>query len=173
MKTTWDSLSARKGRNDLPVALAMAVLVDGVLKDVEEIRTGVEDAWTSAEWPVRLLSTELWQMLFHKTGFIEDGKAATPPESITLYRGCVEGRERGMSWTDNLERAQWFGSRFRGNFGAEAVYTVTVPGSALLAHFPTRRNEHEWVVDPDALEDIEVTKMETVEALAMHAEGGQ
>lgn len=51
-----------------------------------------------------------------------------------------------MSWTDDLERAQWFADRDLGK-GAGRVYVCNAPPAALLA-FISGRGEAEYVLDP-------------------------
>lgn len=48
----WADLSARAGRNDLP-AILLTALAMGALSDPQEIRVGLEQAWTTCEWPGR------------------------------------------------------------------------------------------------------------------------
>lgn len=147
---TWDELSARAGRNDLPYILAMAVLGHGTLTDLKEIAIGIQNAWTLAEWPEQAIDRDIWLTLFQTSGFLFNELSITPPSHpINLYRGAVPKYRIGMSWTDDLERAEWFAHRFDGMRGTISgrVYTVTAPHEAILAHFTEARGENEWVLD--------------------------
>lgn len=67
------------------------------------------------------------------------------PERITLYRGVARGRvEKGMSWTDSREKAEWFSRRF-GNEGY--LLKMEARKEDVLAYF-SRRNESEYLVYP-------------------------
>lgn len=72
------------------------------------------------------------------------------PDSFTVYRGVGRGRNpEGMSWTDNLDSAKWFASRF-GDDGY--VIRGIVNRSDVLAYF-SRRNECEVVIPSDAVKE--------------------
>lgn len=72
------------------------------------------------------------------------------PDSFTVYRGVGRGRNpEGMSWTDNLDSAKWFASRF-GDDGY--VIRGIVNKSDVLAYF-SRRNECEVVIPSDAVKE--------------------
>jgi hypothetical protein len=74
-----------------------------------------------------------------------------PGGPYTLYRGVAgHGRARrirGISWTDDCERAQWFAQRHASTLHDPAVYQVTVNESNVLACLnESYRNEREYVV---------------------------
>ena len=71
------------------------------------------------------------------------------PEEIELYRGVAKGRkEKGMSWTTDLEKAEWFSQRF----GKEGyILKMTAKKKDILAYFD-RRDEFEYVVYPKKYE---------------------
>lgn len=155
---TWSEISARLGRNDLPYTLAMSVLVEHMLKQEDEIAKGLRDAWTSAEWPEKNLEPAIWEMLFEKVGFLEDDQR-TDPETITiprvLYRGAIPSRMRGMSWTGDRAKAEWFAHRFDGMGPDQGqVYQISILPEFVLAHFPGR-GEDEWVVAVAELDEEE------------------
>lgn len=162
--TTWAEVSRYAGRNDMPHRLVYAVLIDRVLEDPEEIAEGVAQSWTAAEWPQSALDAGIWLTLFNDAVdgdpdlYLHDTEPAPRsdlPEQVTLFRGCGKGTERGMSWTDDRERAEWFAHRFDGRGGDEDrfVLEITVPREVVLARFGVR-GEDEWVLDPDALYDL-------------------
>ncbi len=164
---SWSEVSARLGRNDMPYALAMAVLVNGEMTDADDIAQGVTDAWCSAEWPAQALDASIWWNLFDHAvaspcDYLHDGVARDreelPGPEVTLYRGAIEDHRYGMSWTDNLERATWFANRFNGMSGGAVgkVWQVTVDADVILARFQERRGEDEFVLDPHLIEDYAV-----------------
>lgn len=67
------------------------------------------------------------------------------PPVITLYRGVAKGRkEKGMSWTNNKSKAEWFKNRFGGE---GYMLEMTVKKEDVLAYF-SRRDEDEYLVYP-------------------------
>jgi hypothetical protein len=75
------------------------------------------------------------------------------PGPFTLYRGVAgrgaRRRLRGFSWTDDVEQARWFATRFQ--LAHPAVVEITVDESAVLASVNDRQ-EREFVIGlpPDA-----------------------
>ena len=163
--STWFQISGRAGRNDYPYLLVNAVLMDQTLTDEDEIAEAIESAWTAAEYPENAVSQTVWQVLFGVTGFIDGGVRADNPVTgtITLYRGAIDKRKAGMSWTTSVEKAQWFAGRFMGldrqprglsafhgtkKDAVGRVWQITVNADAILAHF-NGRGEDEWVLAMD------------------------
>lgn len=159
----WSELAARAARNDKP-AILMTAVVTGALSDPREIRLGLEDAWTTCEWPGRAADYELWLNMFELA--LEEGHylAETElrshedlPESVTVYRAAAEGHELGLSWTTSFERAHWFATRLGAIAGGQhRIHELEVPREQVLAHFHATRGEHEFVIDttPMLLEDL-------------------
>src|ERR1039457_3458669 len=151
IQKTWNELSARQGRNDLPGILAEAIVNHTI--SGRELAKGIAASWTHSEWPARRMDHEVWAMIFRmalKAGhFITDeGKILSHEklaEELTLYRGAWEEFSEGMSWTDNLKTASWFAHRFDMTETIGQVYTVTVPRDRVLARFDGR-GEHEYVI---------------------------
>lgn len=162
----WAALTARMGRNDLPVILANAVLGEngheGVSLPLSEIPYAIGHTWPLAEWPQATLGLDVWLFLFGMLPddqyIAEDRLADTDrlPEYLHLYRGCVEGREMGMSWTEDLDRALWFATRFGDHFGQPLLLETSVPRELILAKFHSGRGEAEWVVDVTSLEPADL-----------------
>ena len=165
MLRQWNGGKILPGRNDLPAALFDMYWSQEFGPDLDLLAVAVEEAWTSPEFPMRLVDEESWLTFFDEVGFLDnDTRLARVPASIpTLYRACAEGYERGMSWTDDYEQALWF---YRRNliFGNTTVMLkLDPPRWYVLAHFhgDGGRDEKEWVVHPDAAEaatTIEVTE---------------
>lgn len=80
---------------------------------------------------------------------------ATLPAAMTVYRGVGHPRfQKGMSWTLDKARAEWFAKRFAGSGGRAAhVYSGLVAKPDVLAHF-LGRGEDEIVVLPKNVKDI-------------------
>ena len=67
------------------------------------------------------------------------------PDEITVYRGVAVNRNpNGLSWTPNLEIAEWFAQRFNSKDEKGYVQTATISKDKVLAYFNTR-NEDEIV----------------------------
>ena len=150
----WSELSARIGRNDKPGVLFSAV-VTGALSD-RELRRGLEDTWTTCEWPGRAADHEVWVQLFELAGVDEEyylhetelRDRALLPDTVHLYRASAEGHQTGLSWTASFERAHWFATRLGALGGHDhQIYEITAPREAVLATFHATRREHEYVID--------------------------
>lgn len=81
------------------------------------------------------------------------------PQKLTVYRGVAVGRNpKGLSWTANLEKAEWFAHRFDRGDKVGYVQVAKITKDEVLAYFNTR-NEDEIVVNTLAIEgEIEVYK---------------
>jgi hypothetical protein len=159
--TTWDEVSRHPGtnismgRNELPWALETAVSRKQ-LTDLDEIARGIEDAWTSAEFPMTWMHKREWKYLYNLVGFLEDDRRAERPvEPVTVYRGATRGLRLRWSWTDDLDQAEWFANRLRSTGNDARIWTMKVPPQQVLAHFTKSRGENEWVIDPTGIKIIE------------------
>lgn len=160
----WNGGRILPGRNDRPAVLFDSYWSQAFGEDLDLLAIAVEDAWTSAEFPARLVDEESWLTFFDEFPFLDNHTIMpnTPATIPTLYRACAEGYENGMAWTDDYEQALWF---YRRNltFGNTTVMLKLNPQRAeVLAHFHGEggRNENEWIVHPvatEAAEQIEVT----------------
>lgn len=157
----WSDLSARIGRNDKPGVL-MAAVVSGALTG-RELRRGLEDTWTTCEWPGRAADHEVWLYMFELAGvdehhFLQETELAdraSLPESVRVFRAAAAGHETGLSWTTSFERAHWFATRL-GAIGGHRheIYETTAPREAVLATFHETRGEHEYVIDTGRLDPV-------------------
>jgi hypothetical protein len=119
---------------------------------VEDLRALMPDAWQMSEGPQEKLGVAAWVFLFRCAGFISDANHPQPREPLTIYRGATWGRRRGMAWTTDREKAEWFANRF--SVLREAlVYEITVGPEVVLALFDGR-NEAEVVVEPAKLPPV-------------------
>lgn len=101
-RVVWVDLSARIGRNDKPGVLFSAV-VTGALSE-RELRRGLEDTWTTCEWPGRAADHEVWVQLFELACVDEEyylhetelRDRALLPDTVHLYRAAAEGYQTGL-----------------------------------------------------------------------------
>lgn len=148
----------RIGRNNGPALLADWI-ADGRLGR-DDVRRVLTTVWEMAEFPQRALGVQQWVHLFRWVGFVQDDddEAVGPKEPLVVYRGAGWGGRRGMAWTTDPSRAQWFASRIRAAGPEAHVFKTSVPPDAVLAligHDPgLSRGECEVVVDPSLLPPI-------------------
>jgi hypothetical protein len=73
------------------------------------------------------------------------------PEHVPVFRGCTRRRVRGLSWTTDRERAEFFarGSRFGPQ--PDPVIACAEIAKANLFFVSTARKEGEAVLDPYAI----------------------
>jgi hypothetical protein len=73
------------------------------------------------------------------------------PESVPVFRGCTRRRARGLSWTTDRERAEFFARG--GRFGTQADPVIASAEIAKVDLFfvSTARKEDEVVLDPYAI----------------------
>jgi hypothetical protein len=144
-ETDWDSLSHMMGRNELPDLLLF--VWDRLPHD--QLVRAVGDAWSMCEFPERKLPRKEWLPMFRAAGYHVDDEPASPPNSITLWRGGV--RKTRMAWTADRERAEWFRDRFDTGKPVK-LWTLDVGPDRLLAHYHQKhRNENEYVIDPTGI----------------------
>jgi hypothetical protein len=148
MHAFWD-LKWLSHNRDLAHFAATIILAD--VLDEEDARAFALMAWTSPEWPEANLGGDLWRLLWQQVGYVSDGDPR-PTGPVTLYRGAVPARKRGMAWTADLTRARWFAHRFprSEHFKQGRVYTASVAPERIYARY-TGRGEDEWVIDTRGL----------------------
>lgn len=75
------------------------------------------------------------------------------PETVKIYRGINEGGcVKALSWTTNVETAEWFATRWSNSDGS--VMVAEIDKADILAYFGGR-GEFETVVDYRKLKNIE------------------
>ena len=142
-----------------PYYLTFLKFVKGYLslKDFSEL---LSEAWTLMENPnadvnVSKGTAAKWFREADKKCLMEEDEYEhymSLPDEMTVYRGVANGRvKKGMSWTDNREKAEWFASRFGGE---GYVLSGKVKKEDVLAYF-NRRDEYEVVVE---YRDVKETK---------------
>lgn len=86
-----------------------------------------------------------------------------PFSTSTVYRGSVIGTNRCLSWSPDLERAQWFANRWKDpERGGGNIYEVDVTEEHALAYL-TDRHEKEIILDPDFIANAEIRDFVIVE----------
>lgn len=143
----WDRITRLVDRNKRPHLLASALEDDTLPWD--EYLPAVVDAWTMAESPESHYGAEFWVWHFREAGYFHDGADhQSPAAPMTLYRGCSLGRERRMSWTDDLDTARWFAARV-GDSGlhGRVIQAKVQPWRVLAYIHEEGRGESEWVID--------------------------
>lgn len=168
---TWhevkQSCTHYPGRNELPT------LLEAMWDDIEPLDKpgALIEAWTMAEWPVRLVHWRDWQWMFDEvTGSYQemyvkvDGEGEVTVEQIsdlpstyTIYRGCVRGMEQGMSWTTDRDVAMQFAKRFGNSFGKPLLVTMEVWRGWTYAKMDGNagRKESEVILDMAIFETLE------------------
>lgn len=146
-----DRLS-RAGRAHGP-AILYELWTDGEITTAE-LRDHLVPVWSMVEHPLRALPRRVWLSWFRVLTF---PKPVIPRGGLVIFRGAIPAKARGMSWTTDPERAQWFADRCV-SIGAPAahVYTVGAPRRAVLADVDAiegegGRGEREIIIDPDQL----------------------
>lgn len=155
----WEDLSARAARNDKP-AILLTAIATGALADPQQVRIGLEDAWTTCEWPGRAADYDVWLFAFDHAGadghYLEEHELrdrATLPETLTIYRAATEGHELGLSWTTSFEKAYWFATRVGAFSGhRQKIFELDAPRDWVLAHYHETRGESEYVIDTTRLD---------------------
>lgn len=125
----------------------------------EEFSRMLADAWTQTENPNQDMNVSLtmaarwfrasdpkYLMSLEERETLQSFK-----DEITVYRGVAVGRNpKGLSWTDNFEKAKWFAHRFDTAAQRGYIQTATIGRERMLAYF-LRRDEYELVVDTKGL----------------------
>lgn len=156
----WRSHGATSKR-DLPWFAAQTILAG--CWTAEQERDLVADAWTRPEWPGQM-DAGVWRALFVRAGFMcDDEECETHPGGmphdgpITVYRGSFVSAKRGLAWTTDRSKAEWFAGRgdMTSKGRAMKVWQVKVPAEKVLAHFSCR-GESEVIADVRGLRIKEV-----------------
>lgn len=75
-------------------------------------------------------------------------------DMVTIYRGVRVNNYKGLSWTINKQRAEWFAKRFGINGEKGYVFTGQIKKKDIIAFFDSR-NEEEAVCDYRKVKDIQ------------------
>lgn len=106
----------------------------------------LEEVWIDSEnifqFPQKMILS-----MFEASGFIGDDM---PDKEMVVYRGVAsKASVKSFSWTDDIERAEWFARRF----GSGKVFKALIPPSWVLARISSR-GENEIVVNPSMLRHV-------------------
>lgn len=138
----------RAGRNEMPALLLRAWLNETISDD--ECREHICHAYNAAEWPCRLLPPEAWVATFQRLGWA--GDLPRPEEPTVLYRAQV-GKDLGLSWTPDLQMAEFFhGRNLLFGFEEAEILAITAQPDWVVARFTGREGE-EFLVDPARIPD--------------------
>lgn len=149
------SVLTHAGRNAGPRMLYVLDHLGGIAPG--EYLDIVPWVWSLAEFPGQAMSNSQWLALWGKAGFTIDGEIAPrPKQPLRLWRGAPRSHRRGMSWTDDRARAQWFADNRMDR--DNRVWTALVEPRRLLARIhEVGRGENEWVINTRALTIEEAT----------------
>ena len=75
-------------------------------------------------------------------------------DMVTIYRGVRVNNYKGLSWTIDKQRAEWFAKRFGINGEKGYVFTGLINKKDIIAFFDSR-NEEEVVCDYRKIKDIQ------------------
>jgi hypothetical protein len=128
--------------------------VAGEVSDLD-LRGLVPDTWLYMDWPERVIGAAKWTRMFRASGFLSiPYELPRPAIPLTVYRGASAERRAGMSWTEDVERADQFRQRHSWH-APTAIYRTEVSPAAVLARLERPgEGPPEVVVDPAMLTDI-------------------
>lgn len=122
------------------------------------------DAWVSSENPNQdanvsiSMAVKLFKRCNKKVLMTEEDYNVyqSLPGDFEIYRGVAVGRNpKGLSWTMNKDKAEWFANRFNRNGKFGYVQQAMADRECVLAYFNTR-NEDEIVISTKSLHDIKI-----------------
>jgi hypothetical protein len=115
------------------------------------------DLWLSTEFPHQHKISSLVNMfsIADIAEMMDEGEKniyANFPEKLTIYRGTPDKKAkiRGLSWTTDLEKAEWFAKRF--NLKG-TVYQATISKNRIFL-YTHKRCENEVIVNPRYLKNV-------------------
>jgi len=88
----------------------------------------------------KMLSSGEWTLNGKEAKFI----AKLPPK-LTVYRGCPKKSDKGLSWTLDRKKAQWFANRF----GRNGIVVERVIKKSEIRAYLNERKEREIVLLPE------------------------
>jgi hypothetical protein len=134
------------------------------ISDPEQAARLVSDVWTDSEniRQDRSVWLSIWTELADPWAAMdekEQAEFATFPDRLTIYRGQYgrRGLTRGLAWTLDQSKAEWFARRFP-HRGSPFVASGRIFKHDVFAYF-IGRQESEIVVSPDSIRDVAVTRL--------------
>ncbi|SEP46591.1 hypothetical protein [Amycolatopsis saalfeldensis] len=143
------------GRQDGATLLYQAWVARRITRD--GLRDLLPDAWTRADpSPEMVIGATSWVEMFREAGrLLLPTNYPALPDMLTIYRGAIHHRRRGMAWTTDCHKAAQFRRRREQTERTPAfLFRAEVALEAVLAAFNTR-GEREIVVDPSFLKRID------------------
>lgn len=97
-----------------------------------------------------------WIDRFIETGYLSNCNIKLPEEPITLYRGCIEGLECAMSWTDDIEIALLYANQFEGSHVYKTIATKhdilsILQVEAMNVNTHEKYKNLEYILNPEGL----------------------
>lgn len=105
-------------------------------------------AWIAVDSPHTALPNDAWLSMFRAAGYTCNGEPATPPATVTLYRGAPPQWRDNWSWTTHAYAA-WIAS-LQTHTGQ--LWTTTATAEHLLAESRTGQGFVEYVAQTEGLE---------------------
>jgi hypothetical protein len=107
--------------------------------------------WAYRSWIAEVVRAALnWVDLADVLGSDESEWFGSLPDLIPIYRGCERGRERGLSWTTDINVALEFAQGRRCTNQHPTLMTAIIPKLHVFGVFLDRK-ESEIAVDPRRL----------------------
>jgi hypothetical protein len=145
---------ARQGRNAGPMLLNKY----WPELNTDDRKAALLDTWVMAEWPEQAMPWQIWLHYFKQAGFISDNlNIEKPRQPLTIYRGAVKHKRKGMSWTQDKELAAWFANRFNDDSSKGFLYQAIIEPDYILAIITGvngRQGESEVIINPEGLNNI-------------------
>lgn len=136
---------------DLPAQLWEWWWEQGWLRN-DELKQMILPAWCGYEGGPSGLGEWRWLTMWKAVGFVSSDGGQAPTDRVVLWRGAPTWTNgRGMSWTLDSDRAEWFRARCElFGFGPASLYRAVVHPHAVLG-VVNDRNEAEVIVNPRCL----------------------
>jgi hypothetical protein len=127
----------------------------GLISDLD-LRGLIPDTWLYVDWPERVIGAAKWVPMFRAAGFLTIPYGLPPPAGpLSVYRGASAERMAGMSWSEDINRADQF-RQGQAWYAPTGIYRTVVAPSAVLALLERKgESPPEVVVDPKLLSSIE------------------
>jgi hypothetical protein len=158
--TTYILLHERPYRLD-----ALLEIIDREMGDFSLLWPLVADVWTDTE-SIRI-NQDTWRDIWltpcrHRHRVMSKGERAAlkrMPAVITVYRGVGHRKAvKGLSWTTDRERGEWFARRFTHGGRRPLLASGQVHKRDVLAYF-TGRKESEIVTLPESVTGVAVDQI--------------
>lgn len=125
-----------------------------------EIWVTEEQIWRNRKLYLRLFQAPRPQRQFLMTA-AERRKLDGMPDEFPVYRGYIGKRGKGLSWTLDHSKAEWFARRYEilSELGLPRVMEGTVNKVDVIAYFNSRK-EKEIVADPAKVRSVKTHRLQ-------------